>query len=228
MTTRTVDATFTKVFDTSIIPPDWKTFFITNWDLVSDILLTLHDSKYKFAPSNKDVFAMFYEMKPKDIKVVIVGQSPYADGNACGIPFVTRTGQTTKTLLNIAKELTRQYPYTTVKNINKVVRGWIHEGIFMVNMSLTIGIPSVHMKKCDEYVLNHDILWEEFIRELVKYIGRKPKIPIMLLGSVAWGLEDEIMSTYHIIKAPFPTRDEFIGSNVFSKCDEYVDGVNWI
>ena len=228
MTTRTSNATFTKVSNISIIPPGWETFFITNWDLVSDILLTLHGSKYKFAPDNKDVFAMFYEMKPKDIKVVIVGQSPYADGNACGIPFVTRTGQTTKTLSNIAKELTRQYPYTSVTNINHTIRKWIDDGIFMINTSLTIGISSSGMKKHDEYILNHDILWEEFIRMLVKYIAHKPKIPIILLGTVAWGLEDEIMSTYHIIKAPFPTRDEFIGSNVFARCDEFVDGINWI
>jgi uracil DNA glycosylase len=219
--------TFARVSDVCIIPPGWETFFITNWDLVSDILLTLHGSKYKFAPNNMEIFRMFYEMKPKDIKVVIIGQSPYADGNACGIPFVTKTGYVTKTLSNIAKELSRQYSHAKVKNINQVIMRWMDEGIFMINMSLSIGISSTRMKKHEEYVLNHDTLWEEFIRELVKYIAPKRKIPIILLGSVAWGLEDEIMSAYTIIKAPFPTRDEFIGSGVFGKCDEYTDDVNW-
>lgn len=173
---------------------------------------------------------MLYEMRPEDIRVVIVGQSPYADGNACGIPFVTKSGKATKTLQNIAKELSRQYRYSTVKNINEVIMQWTDRGIFMLNMSFTIGIPSLGMAQHDEYVLNHDVLWEEFVRNLVRYIAkrRKEKIPILLFGAVAWGLEDELMSSYTIIKAPFPTRDEFIGSGVFGKCDELVDGINWM
>lgn len=168
-------------------------------------------------------------MQPKDIRVVIVGQSPYADGNACGIPFVSKNGMT-KTLKNIAKELSRQYQYADNVDINNVVMGWINEGVFMLNMAFTIGVPPPDMKQCDEYVLNHDVLWEEFVRNLVRYIAKKKKkqkIPIILLGAVAWGLEDELMSSYTIIKAPFPTRDEFIGSGVFGRCDELVDGVSW-
>jgi uracil-DNA glycosylase len=208
-------------------PPGWKKFFHSNWELISDILLTLHGSQYRFAPDNHEIFHMLYEMRPEDIRVVIVGQSPYADGNACGIPFVTKNGNT-KTLQNIAKELSRQYRYpSTIKDVNEVVMRWIDEGVFMMNMSFSIGIRSTCMRECDEYVLNHDILWEEFVRNLVKYIARKEKIPILLLGSVAWGLEDEIMSTYNIIKVPLPTRDEFIGSGVFGKCDEFVE-INWV
>lgn len=222
---------YSSMLEDCSMPPGWKKFFSSNWDLISDILLTLHGSRYKFAPDNIDIFRMLYEMRPKDIRVVIVGQSPYADGNACGIPFVTKNGKTTKTLDGIAKELAREYTYMNniKKNINNVITEWIDEGVFMINMSLSIGIPSKNMPKCDEYVLNHDILWEEFIRNLVKYIAKKKKkkIPILLFGSVAWGIEDEIMSTYNIIKAPFPTRDEFIGSGIFGKCDEFVD-INWI
>jgi hypothetical protein len=65
---------------------------------------------------------------------------------------------------------------------------------------------------------------------LVKYIAerKKIKIPIILLGAVAWELEDEVMSSYTVIKAPYPTRDEFVGSKVFAKCDELVDGITWV
>lgn len=224
---------YSKVKERCFFPPGWKSFFQSNWGLVADILSTLHDSPYPFAPKNEDIFRMLYAMKPKDISVVIVGQSPYADGNACGIPFVTKNGQTTKTLQNIAKELSREYPFAkklAKKNPNETVMGWIDEGIFMMNMSFSIGIAPKKMDKHEEYVLTHDILWEEFVRELVKYIAKKnkKKLPIILLGAVAWGLEDEIMATYNIIKAPFPTRDDFIGSGVFGKCDGFVDGINWV
>lgn len=172
-----------------------------------------------------------YEIQPKDIRVVVVGQSPYADGNACGIPFVTKSGKVTKTLKNIGKEIYRQYKYSTAAkdDINKVVTQWINEGVFMMNMSFSIGIAPQNMPKHDEYVLNHDIIWEEFVRNLVRFIAetKKKKIPIILLGTVAWGLEDEIMSAFTIIKAPFPTRDEFVGSGIFAKCDELVE-INWV
>jgi uracil-DNA glycosylase len=220
---------YLQVKEQCTFPAGWENFFRSNWALIDDILSTLYASSYNFAPKNVEVFRMLYEMRPEDIRVVIVGQSPYADGNACGIPFVTKSGTVTKTLQNIAKELSRQYRYSTIAktNINDVIMGWINEGVFMLNMSFTIGIPTSMQQH--EYVLNHDVLWEEFVRNLVRYIAKKKKnkIPILLLGAVAWGLEDELMSSYTIIKSPFPTRDEFIGSGIFAKCDELVE-VNWV
>jgi uracil DNA glycosylase len=222
---------YLQVAERSIIPAGWEKFFKSNWPLIDDILWTLYNSPYKFAPNNQDIFRMMYEMEPRDIRVVIVGQSPYADGNACGIPFVTKNGSTTKTLQNIMKELSRQYRYFSTRNVdaNDVVTQWIDEGVFMMNMSFSIGIAPPDMSKHEEYVLNHDTLWEEFVRNLVRFIAekKKKKIPIILLGAVAWGLEDEIMSAYTIIKAPFPTRDEFVGSGIFGKCDHIVE-VNWV
>lgn len=220
---------YSQVEEQCTFPVGWEGFFRSNWALIDDILSTLHDSPYNFAPKNVDVFRMLYEMQPKDIHVIIVGQSPYTDGNACGIPFVSKNGKVTKTLQNIAKELSRQYHYANNVDINDVVMGWINEGVFMLNMAFTIGIPPTGMKQCDEYVLNHDVLWEEFVRKLVRYIAKKKrqKIPIILLGAVAWGLEDELMSSYVVIKAPFPTRDEFIGSGIFDKCDKLVE-VDWL
>lgn len=223
---------YSQIEQLCMFPRGWKKFFLSNWALIDDILSTLHKSPYKFAPDNQDIFRMLYEIHPRDIRVVIVGQSPYADGNACGIPFVTKSGKPTKTLWNISRELSRQYRYFDTKknDINKTIMQWVDEGIFMLNMSFSIGIPLPGMSQHDEYVLNHDILWEEFVRNLVRYIAKKSrkKIPIILLGTAAWGLEDEIMASYTIIKAPFPTRDEFVGSGVFGKCDELVDGINWI
>ena len=222
---------YSQVKERCVFPAGWEKFFYSNWALVDDILSTLHSSPYEFAPKNVEVFRMLYEMQPKDIRIVIVGQSPYTDGNACGIPFVTKSGVVTKTLQNISKELSRQYRYSTIAktNINDVITGWINEGIFMLNMSFTIGIPSLNMQQHEEYMLNHDVLWEEFVRNLVRYIAKKKKskIPILLFGAVAWGLEDELMSAYTIIKSPFPTRDDFIGSGIFAKCDELVE-VNWV
>lgn len=192
--------------------------------------MKLHNSPHKFAPKSCDMFRMMYMIHPKDIKVVMVGQSPYADGEACGIPFMTKSGRITKTLRNISKELSRQYKYSTSseKSINEIVEHWVDEGVFTLNMSFSIGIPPSNMPRHEQYTLNHDVLWEEFVRNLVRYIANtKKRIPIILLGAVAWKLEDELMSSFHVIKAPFPTRDEFVGSGVFGKCDELAD-ISWV
>lgn len=221
---------FLQLKENCTFPRGWEKFFHSNWLLIADILLTLHDSSYKFAPRNEEIFRMLYMLSPKDVRIIIIGQSPYPNEEACGIPFVTRSKEVTKTLTNIAKELSRQYRHTKVNDINKTVTKWVEEGIFLANMSFSIGIPPPKMADHQKYVLSHDVLWEEFVREMVKYIAKKKKerIPIILLGSVAWGLEDELMSSYHIIKAPFPTRDDFIGSGVFGKCDELVDDISWV
>lgn len=221
---------YSRLRELCVFPRGWEKFFQSNWALIDDILSTLLTSPYKFAPNNQDIFRMLYMMHPKDIRVVIVGQSPYANGNACGIPFVTKSGKITKTLENIAKELSRQYRYFDEKNdINNTIIQWVDEGIFMLNMSFSIGIAPPKMSQHDEYVLNHDILWEEFVRNLVRYIAKKTKkkIPIILLGTVAWRLEDEIMASYTIVKAPIPTQGGFIGSGIFAKCDELVE-INWV
>lgn len=221
---------YPRLKERSTFPRGWEKFFKSNWTLVTDILLTLYDSPYEFAPRNEEIFRMLYAIPPEEIRVIVVGQSPYPDNNACGIPFVTRSGEVTKTLINLSKELSREYRYAKVNDINKTVTKWIDEGIFLINMSFSIGIPPPKMRESDKYVLNHDVLWEEFVRKLVKYVGekKKRKIPIVLLGAVAWGLEDELMASYHVIKAPFPTRDEFVGSGVFAQCDELVDGIAWV
>src|SRR5690348_4480120 len=114
---------YLQVKERCTFPAGWENFFRSNWALIDDILSTLYASSYNFAPKNVEVFRMLYEMRPEDIRVVIVGQSPYADGNACGIPFVTKSGTVTKTLQNIAKELSRQYRYSTIAktNINDVI-----------------------------------------------------------------------------------------------------------
>lgn len=221
---------YLQIKERRIIPRGWEKFFDSNWELVSDILSTLYNCPYKFVPHNDEIFRMFYEISPKDINVVIIGQSPYLDDNACGIPFITRNNTTTKTLSNISKELSRQYRHAKIINPNKIITKWVDEGIFMADMSFSAGIATSNMRECDKYVLNHDTLWEEFVRNLVKYIAKKKKrkIPIILLGTIAWALEDEVMSRYHVIKAPFPTRDDFVGSGIFSQCDELVDGISWL
>lgn len=220
---------YSQIKEIRTFPRGWEKFFHSNWELIADILSTLYDCPYKFAPRNEEIFRIFYELSPKDINIVIIGQSPYSNDNACGIPFITRNGEVTKTLLNISKELSRQYRYASIGNINEMVANWANEGIFMANMSFSIGIAPPKMRDCDKYVLNHDIIWEEFVRNLVKYIAKKRgKIPIILFGAVAWVLEDEVMSRYHVIKVPLPTRNEFIGSGVFGQCDEFVDGISWV
>src|SRR4051812_4037712 len=105
-----------------------------------------------FIPSNP--FKMFEILPFNSIKVVIVGESPYpgkcpisdiyyAYGPAFMIPDQCFTcPQSLKTLfkelksdiLNINKDITM-----SLNDIKRMVKGWVNQGVFLTNVSLTIG-----------------------------------------------------------------------------------------
>lgn len=188
----------------------WKKFFKKFKYIVDDISETLSNQDGKIYPPMEDMFDMFSMLSPKDIKVVIVGQSPYPSKDACGIPFVTSSGKVTKSLENIRKELMLEYPYLNISSdINGIIRSWVKQGVFLLNMSLTTGTETE----------DHSVMWEEFIREVIKYITKRD-IPVILMGSVAWAID-----TKHPIRVPHPVaRDgKFLGCNVFLQCNELLD-----
>lgn len=193
-------------------PSGWKSFFKKNWELVSDILLAIHESEQVIQPERKDVFRMFYLIRPEDIKVIVVGQSPYPNDHACGIPFLSRKLETTQSLKNIHKELVQEFPAVEIKegDMNDIILSWISQGVFLTNVALTIGIQGRY-----DYLFDHSIIWQEFIWKVLEYVGG---VPILLMGSLAWKF-DTLPSC---IKVPHPVSrgGEFIGCDVFRKCND--------
>lgn len=192
----------------------WRKFFKSNSALVDDIMDTLSSvSDTDIYPPLDDVFEMFNHMKPKDVRVLIIGQSPYVGEDACGIPFVSAVGRNTQSLKKIAEEIKHEYPYLVIpngSNLNKIINHWIDQGVFLVNCSMTTSAT-----------LDHSVMWEEFVREIIRYM--EPSVPVVLMGSVAWSLSTSVRGR-NVIKVPHPVaRDNsFIGCNVFTRCNSYL------
>jgi uracil-DNA glycosylase len=201
----------------------WRKFFKSNADLLEDIMKYIRVQPKVYPPVDS-IFEMFNEINPRDIRVLIVGQSPYPNRDACGIPFMSKFGTNTKSLENIAKELKQEYPHLSLpRNYNRIISGWVKQGVFMINAAMTVG-PG------DDYMSDHSVIWHEFTQELIRYITSKVSIPVILMGSTAWALDSSVVVSNgcKIIKVPHPVG--FIGCDVFLKCNTYLpeDPIMWL
>jgi uracil-DNA glycosylase len=197
--------------------PRWSSFFSDNKKLIRDILCTIDSSGQRINPGREEIFSIYHMMDPEDIRVVIIGQSPYPDDNACGIPFVSKVGKVPKTLEVMRDEIYFEYD-VRVGDPNGMVLSWVKEGVFIINAAPTIGINTDK-----EYLKDHYILWREYMVNLVSYVCRK-EVPSLLLGKDAWSFEESVSSEC-IIKVPHPVSrsdKKFLGSGLFTSTNSYL------
>lgn len=196
---------------------EWTDFFNKeNLDFINSIFSTIDNSGQVIKPNRKDVLQMLVLLPPNKIRVVIVGQSPYPDDNACGIPFVSRRGATPATLKVLMEELQSEHKKPSVGNPSNIIRYWVSQGVFIVNASPTTGISG------PKYLQDHSVIWKEFMMRLFKYIGRD-HLPVILMGKDAWSFRDSFPINSHIIETPHPvTRGnvKFQGCGCFREVNE--------
>lgn len=190
----------------------WDEFISANEPCLESIIDTLDSSGQVYLPERSEIFKMFKIMKPEEVHVVIIGQSPYSNpADASGIPFLSKTGRCTESLKALMRE-------AGAKNYNgmlanQAIVGWMNQGVFLLNVSMTVGI------KGD--VLDHSVLWKEFTSSFVEYITTmKKNIPVVLMGKDASELESSA-KTSNVIKVPHPVARNggFNNCQVFNKLD---------
>lgn len=174
---------------------------------------------------------MFSMLTLDEIKVVIVGQGPYPGkcnktniNYACGPAFLVPDNVLTcpVSLTNLFKELRREFPQKykdmiTLSLIISTVKNWIAQGVFLTNVSLTMGIDN-------DYLTDHKNLWFPFTVEFVKVISEYNDCPIVLLGKDAWSLSGYTKNK--VLKFHHPAaRDEtqFLGCGMFEKINELLE-----
>lgn len=195
---------------------------------------------YPYNPEH--IFRVFNLIKPKDIKVVILGQDPYYANKdqANGIAFdVNEDVKIPPSLKNIYKELTRSGLRKSCSSENhNLPIDWVQQGVFMLNTSLT-----VRQKEAN----SHIFIWKEFTEHIINLINEKCKGVIF----IAWGKFSQdcfkntnrklnINLNNHILLTsshPSPlsatkTDKPFISSNVFNRINEILktqnkDPINW-
>ncbi|MDB5428870.1 MAG: ung [Phenylobacterium sp.] len=208
--------------------PSWEEFIDSNSELLISekwgILTVLRSVDQKYLPRESQIFKILRLLPLHEVRVVMVGQSPYPDPrDACGIPFISGSNRTTKSLSVLLTEAGANHHI----DHNEAVRGWIRQGVLLLNAAMTIGIEGA---PGEEYLRDHGNMWKEFILSLLEYITTNVKdVPVVLMGRDAWSLE-ESAKTPHIIKVPHPVarNDSFRGCGVFDKVNEVLETrINW-
>lgn len=181
-----------------------------------------------FQPHPKDIFRVF-EMRPKDVKVVILGQDPYpTPGDAIGLSFVPGTGKVPVSLRNIYKEVTN-----STEEENPDITKWTEQGVFLLNTALTVetGKAGSHLK-----------YWEEYTKQVVRHLSRVSPCIWILWGAKAQQYRNCIYKPFlvrgydrntiedlpitpdnnYILMAPHPAAEAYAGGNAgFFGCDHF-------
>lgn len=163
-----------------------------------------------------------------NLKVVIVGQDPYFNlGQAMGLSFsIPDACPITPTLLNINKELIRAGLRQESAPQLKDLTSWAHQGVFLINVALTVvaGKAGSHLNK--EY--------KQFTKNLLHYINHNKKGVVFLAwGKFAQNCCKEVDKERHLVlKTSHPSPlgvyragadySAFAGSNCFVDTDNYL------
>ena len=203
--------TYKKAYDT-IKNEAWSDFFKTQ-DL-TQLMEMLDESEQTIYPSPKNMFKVF-QLSPKDIKVVILGQDPYYNpGQAMGLAFsVNPKTQTPKSLKNIFKELKNDLG---VERNNPDLTDWHKQGVFLLNTALSVPEkkPNAHKK-----------YWKKFTNDLIQYLTKvNPNIIYIMWGNnaKAFGQKiEKILNSKDLIHyaphpSPLSSYQGFFNSKPFS------------
>ena len=143
-------------------------------------------------PTEKNIFRALELTKPKDVKVVIIGQDPYHEpGLAHGLAFSVPYGVKIPGSLNhIFQEIEMELDIATLPTGN--LERWATQGVLLLNATLT-----VEAGKADSH---RKFGWQQFTSEIIKQLSQQyNNIAFMLWGNSAIKLSDYIDTSKHII-----------------------------
>lgn len=185
---------------------DWSKY-INKWSKYKDLVDFLNtkymysvlkylDQEYKLHniyPKKENVFKAFQLCDPSKLRVVIIGQDPYPNGQATGLAFANNedTLSISPSLRHIRKAVELNSDKINL-DFDVTLESWAKQGVLLLNTALTVqyGQPNSHKK-----------VWDKFTKFIIKFIGENFPGTIFLL----WGAEAQ---KYEVI-------DDF---NLTSRC----------
>lgn len=193
---------------------------------ISEVLEMFQQKQERYVPNNDSIFTVFYYIKPRDIKVVLIGQDPYVkltctgEPEAQGMSFSLPLHHTINpSLKNIYKELSEDVELTPQFNIpdHGCLIEWVKRGVLLLNVHQTTVLekPKGHS--------NYGF-WNQFTVPLLEnLVANDSKLIFILLGAEARGVKMYLKNKGTIIEAGHPSTKNinggFLGSKVFSKCN---------
>jgi len=216
------------------IPTGWENLFNNSKEDLKHIskFLEKDESEYgMWLPRQDLVFKAFEMIQPKDIRVVIIGQDPYpqilnnGEPRAQGLSFsVAKTDIIPQSLDTIFKEISRSIPgfsYPTHGDLTN----WVNQGVFLLNMSLTVRINSPD---------SHGRRWMGFLIRTLQEISRhSPNAIYLLWGAKAQGIKQYIKDPAVVLTAGHPSplnkTNPFIGNGNFLKVNQILkdNPIDW-
>ncbi len=166
-------------------------------------------------PHYSDVFNTFNHIRPEQVKVVILGQDPYADfipgtrlSVAHGLSFSVREGSTIPRSLKVI--------FKEISFANGDLTQYVAQGVLMLNSSLTVNYKSP---------LSHKKIWIPFLKKIIEYLCEMNKnIIFVLLGSASLKIGEELIkSGIHKLTADHPVAMKspgFAGCGIFLAVNE--------
>ena len=130
-------------------------------------------------PSDQDVFRAF-DLTPLDqVRVVILGQDPYFNGEADGLAFSAgRAKRLPLSLQRIVAEV-KDDGFEVASTWRGSLESWARQGVLLLNTALTVqhGTPGVYMQN-----------WSRFTKECIAYLAATRRPHFILWGSAALGV----------------------------------------
>lgn len=204
------------------LPQEWRDFIFLENDLnsISNFVEEQYLTKtYSIYPKKADLFSAF-DLKPPDVKCIILGQDPYHGPNqAHGLSFsVKEDVYIPPSLKNIFKELKTDLGLE-IPNSGYLEK-WKQQGVFLLNTILTVerSKPKSHENKG----------WEDFTKSIIKSLSdERENLVFILWGSNAISYAQYINAKKHLIltsvhPSPMSSYRGFFGSKPFSKTNNYL------
>lgn len=175
-------------------------------------------------PGEQDVFRAYRTVQPSQLKVLILGQDPYPNGQADGFAFSTKEALPPKTLRIVFRELERT-GYGRRHNPN--LSDWAEQGVMLLNTILTCTYRQT---------LSHKGWgWEKFIAATLDHINdlAQPFV-VMCWGTHARELvqahvfDGETAKGYYsnrlILKSCHPVAESYSNGAIrFTGCNHFQD-----
>ena len=185
---------------------------------IKDFLVQEKQSGYIVYPKWSDIFNAFNQTPFDKVKVVILWQDPYhGEGEAHGLCFSVQDGvRQPPSLKNIFKELESDLWLPLPKTGNLLP--WTHQGVFLLNASLTVRKDSPNSHK--------DIWWQQFTDAVIQKISDQKQGVIFVLWWAYAQSKDILIDTsrHFILKSPHPSpfsaHKWFLGCKHFSKIND--------
>jgi uracil-DNA glycosylase len=174
-------------------------------------------------PESKNYFKALKETDFYDVKVVLVGQDCYFNGEADGLAFsvsdekFVACPKSLRLILDAIEE--------SIYNGFKVdqdwnLERWAKQGVLLLNRVLSIekGKPASH----------YFIGWEQFTEAVISSLNMRDDIVFILLGKKAQELEKFISPKSIVLKAEHPAAAGYNNrkweyNDVFKKCNEILE-----